>query len=306
MALPGMALFPSTEHRREETPRAGFWARLTRGFRKLLWRGDWDEQLGENWPARVLDLPVTDRFFAKQGRSVGRLILTKNGRSLSVYLKRHYQLPRRHGLLAALFPRAAWSPGWQEAKHLQWAKEAGIPVPEVAAAGEFVGPGGKLQSFLAIEELVGMLPLHEAVPLASRTLSPVAFARWKAGLVTEMARLARLLHDRRHFHKDLYLCHFYVRRVDCTRVPDWRSQVHMIDFHRLAHHALAAAWWRIKDLGQLLYSSNVEGVTLRDRLRFFRAYAGTKKRTMFFRLVKLRGGLYRQHNQKRRRAAAAA
>jgi len=306
MAMPGLATHPSTEPWREESPRRGFWARLTRGFRKLLWRGDWEEHLGGDWPERVFDLPVTDRFFAKQGRSVGRLILTEHGRSLSVYLKRHYRLPRRHGLLAALFSRAAWSPGWQEARHLQWAKAQGIPVPEVVAAGEVVGPVGKLQSFLAIEELVGMLPLHEAVPLASRTLSPVAFTRWKAGLVKEMARLTRLLHDRRHFHKDLYLCHFYVRRGDCARVPDWRSQVYMIDFHRLAHHPLAAPWWRIKDLGQLLYSSNVEGVTARDRLRFFRAYAGTKKRTLLFRFVKLRGGLYRQHNQKRRRAAAAA
>src|SRR5262249_56722554 len=89
--------------------------------------------------------------------------------------------------------------------------EQGVPVPEVVAAGEFIGPRGGLQSFLAVEELTGMLPLNEAVPLAQASLDPRAFRRWKRGLLTEMARLGRMLHDRRSFHKDFYLCHVYVR-----------------------------------------------------------------------------------------------
>lgn len=286
----------------EGTRWGGWWSRLTRGFRKLLWQGAWQTHLGDDWPDRILDLPVTDRYFAKQGRSVGRLILDENGERLSVYLKRHYRLPRRHGLLATLFPHAAWSPGWEEARHLRWASENGIPVPEVIAAGEFNRPGGRLQSFLAIRELEDMLPLHEAIPLASRALAPHAFARWKKGLAREMARLARLLHDRRHFHKDLYLCHFYIPRAFCEHPPEtWTDIVHMIDFHRLAHHPWTWRWYRIKDLGQLLYSSAVEGVTPRDRLWFWRAYAGPRTtHRLLARLVRLRGGLYRQHNQKRK------
>ena len=70
---------------------------------------------------------------------------------------------------------------------------AGLPVPRVVAAGEFLGPWGKLQSFLAIEELTDMLPLHEAIPLAARQLEPATFHAWKAGLTRELARLARIL-----------------------------------------------------------------------------------------------------------------
>lgn len=284
----------------EEAPRGGWWSRLTRGFRKLLWRDDWKEHLGSDWAEQILDLPVTDRHFAKQGRSVGRLILGEEPARLSVYLKRHYRLSRWRGLLATVLPRLAWSPGWQEARHLAWARAHGIPVPEVVAAGELVRPGGKLQSFLAVEELRDMLPLHEAIPLAARQLEPTLFARWKKGLAVEMARLARLLHDQRRFHKDLYLCHFYIRRSFADRVPAWKDHVHLIDFHRLAHHPIAWRWYRVKDLGQLLYSSEVEGVTARDRLHFWRAYAGPRTaQRLLARFVRLRAGLYRQHNQKR-------
>lgn len=288
-------VLPSSEVWREEQPRGGWWSRLTRGFRKLLWRDDWEGCLGSDWPRHVFGAPITDNYSAKQGRSVGRLILYDGPRRLAVYLKRHYHLSRWAGLLATVFPRAAWSPGWQEARHLRWAKELGIPVPEVVAAGEFVHSGGKLQSFLAVEELADMLPLHQAVPLAKARLDGHGFAQWKRGLAQEMARLSRLLHDRRFFHKDLYLCHFYVPAEDCERIPVWPGRVHMIDFHRLARHPWTWRWWRLKDLGQLLYSSWVDGVTARDRLRFWKAYLGEGKRNPLLAwLVRLRGGLYRR------------
>src|SRR5262249_44182898 len=155
----------------------------------------------------------------------------------------------------------------------------GLPVPRVVAGGEFIGPGTRLQSFLAIEELTGMLPLHEAIPLAARTLAPSAFRRWKEGLLGEVARLARSLHQRRYFHKDLYLCPFYVARADIASSPAaWEGRVSMIDLHRLGHHALTWPWWLVKDLGQLLYSSDVEGMERRDWWRFWQAYLGPRRR----------------------------
>ncbi len=130
---------------------------------------------------------VTDDFHAKQGRSTCRWHLDVAGRRLVVYLKRHYELPWRHGILAALVPGGDWSPAMQERRNLEWALAHGLPVPNIAAAGEFLGPWGKLQSFLAIEELTDMLPLHEAIPLAAQQLDPVTFRTWKAGLISEIA-----------------------------------------------------------------------------------------------------------------------
>jgi heptose I phosphotransferase len=97
--------------------------------------------------------------------------------------------------------------------------------------------------------------------------------RWKRGLIAELARIARELHSRRVYHKDLYLCHFYIPSIFIRSAPsDWKNQVVMIDLHRLGRHSVTGLWWQIKDLGQLLFSSAIEGVTVRDRIRFWRLY----------------------------------
>jgi heptose I phosphotransferase len=253
--------------------RESFWHRLLRGVRRIRQQPHWEEFAGPGWADRILGLRLDDRFHAKQGRTIVRWTLHAGGRELVVFLKRHYRLPRRHGLLALLRPGKAHSPALQEYEHLEWAIRQGLPVPRPAAGGEFIGPWGRLQSFLAVEELTDMLPLHEAIPLAATRLGPAAFRRWKRGLGAEMVAITLALHRRRYFHKDLYLCHFYVAQDDTSRVPaDWCGRVRLIDLHRLAHHPRTWLWWRAKDLAQLLYSSDVPGVTVYDRFRFWRNY----------------------------------
>jgi heptose I phosphotransferase len=269
---------------------------------------DWARFAGPDWADHILETAVTDRFHAKQGRSIGRWVLSAEGRRLVVYLKRHYRLPWWHGLLATLWPEAGWSPALREWDHLEWARAEGLPVPVAVAGGEFIGPWCRLQSVLAVEELTGMLPLHEAVPAAAARLDADAFRRWKRGLVAEMARLTRALHQRRRFHKDLYLCHFYIAADDTRRVAAWRGRVRMIDLHRLGHHPWTWPWWQAKDLAQLLYSSDVAGVTARDRLWFWRVYRGAGRpgwaARWTWRLVRLRAWRYRRHSRQRHRRGA--
>jgi heptose I phosphotransferase len=286
-----------------------FWQRVVGSSRRLMsGRADWSEFAGADWPDLIMQEKITDDFHAKQGRSTARWTLQSDGKKLVVYLKRHYELPLWRGLLAALWPSGDWSPAMQERCNLEWAKSHGLPVPNVAAAGEYLGPWGKLQSFLAIEELTDMLPLHEAIPLASRQLPSLVFRCWKAGLIREIARLARFLHDHKYFHKDLYLCHFFIPRADIKGTPTWRNRVFMIDFHRLAHHPITRPFWISKDLGQLLYSSHIEGINARDRLRFWRVYQGNQRRRFWGRclrrMIELRGRLYQKHNAKMARVAA--
>jgi heptose I phosphotransferase len=261
------------------------------------------ELLGAQRAQEVMTLAVTDRFHAKQGRSTGRLILEAEGRRLAVYLKRHYRLGWWRGLLATLWPDAGWSPALEEYVHLEWARRRGLPVPATVAAGEYIGPWGRLQSFLAIEELTDMLPLHEAIPAAAAGLEPERFGPWKRGLIAEVARLTRAMHTRRRFHKDLYLCHFFIARTDLFRLPRWEGRVYLIDLHRLAHHRWTWQWWQVKDLAQLLYSSEVEDIDARDRLRFWRAYLGNGRRTWsgrwLRRLILFRWRRYRRHNSKK-------
>jgi hypothetical protein len=284
-----------------------FWQRLLRGVCRSYARADWSGFSGADWPDHIMQAEVTDDFHEKQGRSTGRWVLEAGGKRLSVYLKRHYKLPWWKGLGAALWPGGAWSPAMQEHRNLEWALAQGLPVPNVVAVGEFLGPWGAMQSFLAIEELSGMISLNQAIPLAARQLSPTVFRTWKMGLIREIARLARFLPENNAFHKDFYLCHFFIARADTTCVPEWNNRVFMIDFHRLAHHPYTRAFWTSKDLGQLLYSSEVPGIDARDRLRFWHAYLGADRHTRrdrwLRRIVLWRGQRYRDHNAKRKSVA---
>jgi len=277
-----------------------FWQRLLRGVCRTQERGDWKKFAGDDWAQGIMHVDVTDQFHTKQGRSSGRWVLENQGKRLAVFLKRHYRLPWWQGWLAMFWPGHGWSPAMQEWRNLHWARGQGLPVPAKVAVAEFIGPWGKLQSFLAIEELAGMLPLHEAIPLAARLLDPDTFRRWKKHLVVELARIARTLHDRCYFHKDLYLCHFFIPRADLDRVVDFRGRVHVIDLHRLAHHPWTRLRWQVKDLAQFLYSSEIDGVDVRDRLRFWRLYLGPGRRGCWLEsLIRFKWRRYRGHNQKR-------
>jgi heptose I phosphotransferase len=287
----------------------GFWQRLFRTERRVFERGDWAGFAGPQWADRIMDVRVTDNFHAKQGRSTGRWMLHAGDRRLSVYLKRHFRLPLLHGILATFWPGRGWSPALQEARHLDWARSQDLPVPAVVAAGETIGPWGRLQSFLAVEELADMLPLHQAIPAAAEQLPPETFERWKCGLVAEMVRLTLELHRRNYFHKDLYLCHFYIPRIDTLVEPSrWRGRMHLIDLHRLGHHWLLWPVSQVKDIAQLLYSSDVHGVTAEDRQAFWELYSRGFPRlwaACLKRLVLLKGRRYRGHNQKKKARAAA-
>ncbi len=272
--------------------------RLVRGTR-WSWR---DERhtaaLPADLDATVMTLESPDRLHAKQGRSTARVRFESDAAPLSVYLKRHYRLPLANRLRALVDPAGRHSPASAEWAHLERARALGIAVPEVVAAGEWIGPWGALRSFLMVAELVGHAPLHEAIPELAATLDPARFGRLKRALVIEMAGVAAKLHAAHAFHKDLYLCHFFLDRspgsIDGRRLC-------LIDLHRLAVHRWTAPRWRWKDLGQLLYSTHgVPGIDDRDRLRFWKHYRGRSPiflPSVQLRLVKAKAARYLAHNR---------
>ncbi len=172
-------------------------------------------------------------------------------------------------------------------------------MPEVVAAGERIGPWGALQSYLMVAELIDHDPLHEAIPALLDALDPAAFARLKRALIVEMAEVTARLHSAHAFHKDLYLCHFFLDRTPAVAAG---RRLCLIDLHRLAVHRWTAARWRIKDLGQLLYSTQgVPGIDDRDRLRFWMHYRRRSRLLLAgsqLRLIRAKAGLYRAHNDR--------
>ncbi len=291
------------------------WQRWTRGVAWTWVNERYRSCLPEDVAAEVMGLDAQDRLHVKQGRSTARVVFhggeptRSEGECppdrLSVYLKRQYRLPWTARLAATIHPAGRHSPAGAEWAHLERGRSLGLEVPEVVAAGEWIGPRGGLTGFLMVAELTGCEPLHEAIPRLAGQLDSWAFASLKRRLIEEMARIAATLHDARLFHKDLYLCHFF---LDVEQLEDGedRPRLVLIDLHRLSSTATrpGAAWLRWKDLGQLLYSTfDVDGIDDRDRLRFWRSY---RKRcpaawpAAQAWIVRFRAGRYRSHNRKRR------
>jgi Lipopolysaccharide kinase (Kdo/WaaP) family len=279
------------------SPRAhgGLWARLVRGTR-WAWR---NERFQEGLPAdlddTVMSLESRDRLHAKQGRSTARVIFQGPSGPMPVYLKRHFRLPWTARLAALVHPSGSHTPGSAEFTHLERARRLGLAVPEVVAVGERIGPWGNLQSYLMVAELTGERELNEALPDLARRMPVQDFEQMKKQLVREVARLAATLHNAHHFHKDLYLCHFFLHELD--------RRLTLIDLHRLAEHRLFADRWLWKDLGQLLYSTEgVDGISSRDRLRFwvhYRRLTHLKHDRWHARMVGLKAAQYLRHNQGR-------
>jgi len=274
------------------------WQRLVRGTR-WVWRAHrYHEALPDDLDATVMTLDARDRLHAKQGRSTARVVFHAPSGPLPVYLKRHYRLPWRDRLAAVLNPNGHHSPAAAEWAHLQRARELGIAVPDTVAAGERIGPWGALQSYLLVAELTGCEALNEVLPTLVGSLEPAAFTALKRALIVEMADITARLHQVKAFHKDLYLCHFY---LDLSRLDSDGPKLALIDLHRMAEHRWSADRWRWKDLGQLLYSTHgVAGIDDRDRLRFWAHYRrrlALRRPRWHRRMVQLKAARYLAHNR---------
>jgi heptose I phosphotransferase len=277
------------------------WQRWSRGV-SWTWINDrYRAHLPDDLGANVMTLESQDRFHAKQGRSTARVVLVRADRPLAVYLKRHFRLPWPARLAALVDPNGKHSPAAAEWAHLERARALGIDVPEVVAAGEHIGPWAQLQSFVMIAELSGCEAVNELLPRLAVQLDSRAFEALKRQIIDEMARITATLHAAHNFHKDLYLCHFFLDH-EGLKVPAFRLS--LIDLHRLKEHKLWPDWWRWKDLGQLLFSTyGVDGITDRDRWRFWRIYrgrVGIRRPRWHARLVRLRAARYLEHNRKAR------
>lgn len=275
-----------------------FLQRLTEGTR-WAWRSEcYRAALPEDLEATVMGLESRDRYHAKQGRSTARVRFDSPWGELSVYLKRHERLPWPARLRALIDPGGRHTPAAAEWAHLERARALGVAVPDAVAVGERIGPWGRLSSFLMVAELTGAVELNEAVPALARSMPASEFGAWKRAVVAEMTEMVARLHRANVFHKDLYLCHFF---LDTTPRARPGSRLTLIDLHRLGEHRWTAFRWRWKDLGQLLFSTfGVEGIDDRDRLRFWRLYrraVGLRWPRWQARRIVAKAARYRAHNR---------
>ncbi len=94
----------------------------------------------------------------------------------------------------------------------------------------------------------------------------------KRKLITRIAEIAKIMHTRGINHRDFYLCHFFLDRSGQPDQHGGRLKLSLIDLHRAQIRRRTPMRWRVKDIGELLFSALEAGLTKRDLLRFIRSY----------------------------------
>jgi tRNA A-37 threonylcarbamoyl transferase component Bud32 len=188
-------------------------------------------------------------------RHVVRVHLGDGPTALPAYLKREHRVPWRDRLVHAWSGEGFISKCRREARVLQAAREAGIPCPDVLAAGE----DWRNRAFLLLRELSGCVDLR--VFLRTRdAASPRRRYRFARALGEALAHL----HNARFAHGDLYATHILVdEQSETISFIDWqRAQINRsVSWHR-----------RYRDLAALDATLADELAAPRERLACLRAY----------------------------------
>jgi hypothetical protein len=179
---------------------------------------------------------------------------------------------------------------WQAIQRLQ---TLGIATQTIVGYGSRGFNPAHKQSFLITEELPEHLSLEQLCALW-KDLPPAP--QFKRQLISEVARIARILHENGINHRDFYLCHFLLK------TPTNPIKLYLIDLHRAQIRKHTPERWMIKDLAGLYFSSKDIELTSRDLLRFIKEYRNKPLREvlnrepLFWEKVKQRGDkLYQQH-----------
>lgn len=222
----------------------------------------------------ILKGKLPEEVRRKPGRLIVRTTLPDTaGRQCPVFLKVYTPDGWWNRVISTIGARLGRKSRAQiERANLEWAASQGIPVPRLISEC-----GSSPLDVVVTEELTGMSAVHMLIPKAAKTAGGEAFQAWKRELVEELARLTRLLHRSNRYHKDLYLCHFFLPDNAVTDRLPIRGRLHLLDYLRLKHHRWNRRRWQVKDLAELLYSSDVPGVDARDLVRFMHAYLDCRK-----------------------------
>ena len=219
---------------------------------------------------RRAELTTFESFFRDDAgtllRDVGpraniKLSLDIDGKKLCCFLKRHEPkcllgwrvLPR---------PGRSTTPARTEWENIERLARLGIRTMRRAALGEDPATG---RSFLLTVEIPSALPADDYARTHFTTEEKCGARR---ALSRRIGELARRLHQAELTHRDLYLCHIFVRAVE----DDF--QLHLIDLQRVGPRRFLRRW-KVKDLAQLEYSRKPGTFTRTDGVRFLHAYFDT-------------------------------
>ncbi|NIA22493.1 MAG: hypothetical protein GWP05_11150, partial [Anaerolineaceae bacterium] len=223
-----------------------------------------------------------------------------DGGESAIYLKRHQRVDTGAWLDGLVFWRKPLSRAEAEYRNIFALLEHGIATPQLVAMGQEHRWSIRQGSFLMTEEIPGGMAADDF--LKEHFAADGSDFRKKRLLVRQIARLAaRRFHGAGFYHRDFYLCHFFVRPrppagqdpchpegqsdeagVPCSRLrghadaePEADPYIlHLIDLQRVRHcrRRQVGSRWIVKDLAALAYSAPAGVITRTDKVRFLREY----------------------------------
>jgi hypothetical protein len=210
------------------------------------------DELGLGDPLRIFDDPRIQVWRKLEDRENASLDATlADGRAVRFHIKRYPPLAgwRRRG-----------TPAQAEARGVELLRRAGIGTIPLAAVG--VLPDGR--SFTISEHLEGYGQADKLIESGRVSCDT---------LLEPTAALAARLHEAQLHHRDLYLCHFFVRLDSDRAVTDMR----LIDVARVSGlGVLLARRWIVKDLAQFIYSTRALPVSDQQRAAWLDRYCAIR------------------------------
>ena len=208
-----------------------------------------------------------ETFRRNRIRSVVKIELPeKGGKKHVLHLKRHtLNLKER---IKGLFSLGQCEDGSNEWRRILDLNECSIDTFKPVAFGKLGQMGFPWKSFTITEHLYDCERLEDFIP-KNFAGSSVDFGL-KLFLTRKLAEIAGKFHGLGFSHNDFYLGHFFIQ-------PE-SKQIYLIDLQRVSKSGKISNHDRIKDISQLYFSSTqIEGVSLKDRLRFLQCYLRLRK-----------------------------
>ncbi len=257
------------------------------------------------------DGPAFEQIMALKGEEVrkapGRRTVRFDMDKKSYYLKTHTGVGWQEIIKNILYFRMPVLGAMNEWHGIHHLNRLGIKTLTAVGYGTVGGNPAKRRSFILTDEIMDTISLEELcddwLVNPPRTPDEIRFKRW---LITHTAQIARDIHNSGANHRDFYLCHFLLKRGYTDGKPDTeKSQLYVIDLHRMQIRKRTPTRWVVKDIAGLYFSSRDVGLTIRDLFRFMKVYRSNSlmealtSDQIFWRRVKSRGdNLY--ESEKRR------
>ncbi len=230
-------------------------------------------------------LPTGRDSFAALMRSEGQLFRRAPGRR-TMRLKlgaRGYFIKLHEGvgwgeivknLCYLRLPVIGASNEWHAMHHL---RRLGIETAGIAGFGQNGASPARRQSFIISDEVTNAVSLEDYC--GSPGQLPPGKVRHKRELIGRVALIARTMHRNGINHRDLYLCHLWLRlsRRGDGGEPETSGMV-VMDLHRAQIRRSTRRRWLIKDIAALYFSSMALALTQHDVYRFMCGYRAASLR----------------------------